>query len=100
MSATTLTTPARRPGAAAVVSALRQRTTHLIDAELQRLAARVPYLDAASRGEVATTLDRVVECLLHDAYACTDQALVHALGMLFALPPVTGTPQTGGRNPR
>jgi glutamyl-tRNA reductase len=47
------------------VTALRQRATDVVDAELLRLQNRLPGLDNAQRDEVARTVRRVVDKLLH-----------------------------------
>jgi glutamyl-tRNA reductase len=47
------------------VTALRQRAADVVEAELLRLDNRVPELDAAHRDEVAKTVRRVVDKLLH-----------------------------------
>jgi glutamyl-tRNA reductase len=47
------------------VTALRQRAADVVEAELLRLDNRLPDLDAAHRAEVAKTVRRVVDKLLH-----------------------------------
>jgi len=47
------------------VTALRQRAADVVEAELLRLDLRLPELDAAHRDEVARTVRRVVDKLLH-----------------------------------
>jgi glutamyl-tRNA reductase len=47
------------------VTALRQRAADVVEAELLRLDNRLPGLDAAHRDEVACTVRRVVDKLLH-----------------------------------
>ncbi|EID16385.1 glutamyl-tRNA reductase [Mycobacterium xenopi RIVM700367] len=47
------------------VTALRQRAADVVEAELLRLENRLPGLDAAQRDEVARTVRRVVDKLLH-----------------------------------
>ncbi len=47
------------------VAALRSRAATLVAAEMERLDARVPHLDEATRAEVALAVHRVVEKLLH-----------------------------------
>jgi glutamyl-tRNA reductase len=47
------------------VTALRQRAANVVEAELLRLDNRLPGLDAAHRDEVAKTVRRVVDKLLH-----------------------------------
>jgi glutamyl-tRNA reductase len=51
---------------APTVSALRTQAAEVVDAELLRLAARLPDLDARARAEVARTVHRVVDKLLHE----------------------------------
>nr|WP_204262131.1 glutamyl-tRNA reductase [Blastococcus saxobsidens] len=48
------------------VSALRSQAAEVVDAELLRLAGRLPDLDARARGEIARTVRRVVDKLLHE----------------------------------
>jgi len=50
---------------APTVVALRSKAADVVDAELVRLAGRLPGLDERSRREVAAALRRVVEKLLH-----------------------------------
>ncbi|MFM9033860.1 MAG: glutamyl-tRNA reductase [Mycobacterium sp.] len=47
------------------VTALRQRAADVVEAELLRLDHRLPGLDAAHRDEIARTVRRVVDKLLH-----------------------------------
>ena len=57
---------ARRATAVApTVTALRARAAEVVDAELARLDSRLPGLDAIARAEVARTVHRVVQTLLH-----------------------------------
>ncbi|SHN82249.1 glutamyl-tRNA reductase [Geodermatophilus obscurus] len=51
---------------APTVSALRSQAAEVVDAELLRLSTRVPDLDARARTEVARTVHRVVDKLLHE----------------------------------
>jgi glutamyl-tRNA reductase len=51
---------------APAISALRSQAAEVVDAELLRLAGRLPDLDARSRAEVARTVGRVVDKLLHE----------------------------------
>ncbi len=50
---------------APTVVALRSRADAVVDAELSRLAGRLPDLDPAQRAEVQATVRRVVDKLLH-----------------------------------
>ena len=47
------------------VTALRRRAAEVVDAEMLRLDSRLPELDAAVRAELARTVRRVVDKLLH-----------------------------------
>jgi glutamyl-tRNA reductase len=47
------------------VTALRRRAAEVVDAELLRLDSRLPELDESVRGELAKTVRRVVDKLLH-----------------------------------
>jgi glutamyl-tRNA reductase len=51
---------------APTVSALRSQAAEVVEAELLRLSARLPGLDARSRAEIARTVNRVVDKLLHE----------------------------------
>ncbi|MDT7753999.1 MAG: glutamyl-tRNA reductase, partial [Pseudonocardiales bacterium] len=51
---------------APTVSALRSQAAEVVDAELLRLSSRLPDLDARARAEVARTVHRVVDKLLHE----------------------------------
>jgi glutamyl-tRNA reductase len=51
---------------APTVSALRSQAAEVVDAELLRLSTRLPDLDARGRDEVARTVRRVVDKLLHE----------------------------------
>jgi glutamyl-tRNA reductase len=51
---------------APTVSALRSQAAEVVDAELLRLSTRLPGLDARARAEVARTVRRVVDKLLHE----------------------------------
>lgn len=50
---------------APTVAALRQRAAEVVEAELLRLENRLPGLDDTQRGEVARSVRRVVDKLLH-----------------------------------
>ena len=77
------------------VAALRRRAADVVDAELLRLDGRLPGLDAAVRDELARTVRRVVDKLLHTptvrikqlAEAGGGQAYADALRELFELDP-------------
>ena len=51
---------------APTVSALRSQAAEVVDAELLRLSTRLPDLDARQRAEIARTVRRVVDKLLHE----------------------------------
>jgi glutamyl-tRNA reductase len=78
---------------APTVSALRSQAADVVDAELLRLAGRLPDLDARARGEIARTVRRVVDKLLHEptvrvkelAAASGDTDYAGALRALFGL---------------
>jgi len=87
---------AQRSGEVApTVTALRSRATALVDAELARLAGRLPELDAVTRAEVESTVRRVVATLLHTptvrvkelATAPGGDTYAQALRELFELDP-------------
>jgi glutamyl-tRNA reductase len=77
------------------VAALRKRAAEVVDAELLRLAGRLPDLDAAVRDELARTVHRVVDKLLHAptvrvkqlAESGGGEAYAAALRELFELDP-------------
>lgn len=77
------------------VTALRQRAAEVVTAELLRLDHRLPGLDAAQREEVACTVRRVVDKLLHAPTVRVKQlasspggdSYAEALRELFALDP-------------
>ncbi|MGH3874579.1 MAG: glutamyl-tRNA reductase [Pseudonocardiaceae bacterium] len=77
------------------VTALRRRAAEVVDAELLRLDGRLPGLDAAVRDELAHTVRRVVDKLLHAptvrikqlAEAGGGQTYADALRELFELDP-------------
>ena len=79
------------------VTALRQRAADVVDTELLRLEHRLPGLDDAQRNEVARTVRRVVDKLLHTptvrikqlAGAPGGDAYAEALRELFELDPQT-----------
>ncbi|PVZ10086.1 glutamyl-tRNA reductase [Actinomycetospora cinnamomea] len=79
------------------VTALRRRAAEVVDAELLRLAGRLPELDDHSRGEVAQTVRRVVDKLLHTptvqvkrlAQSPGGDTYAEALRELFELDPQT-----------
>ncbi|HVA60639.1 MAG TPA: glutamyl-tRNA reductase [Mycobacteriales bacterium] len=80
---------------APTVAALRSKAADVVDTELLRLAARLPDLDDRARREVAATVRRVVDKLLHAptvrvkelAEAPGGDAYAEALRELFGLDP-------------
>jgi glutamyl-tRNA reductase len=79
------------------VTALRRRASEVIDAELLRLDARLPHLDAPVRDEFAQAVRRVVDKLLHTptvqvkklAAGPDGDSYAEALRTLFELDPQT-----------
>jgi glutamyl-tRNA reductase len=77
------------------VTALRRRAADVVDAELLRLDSRLPGLDESVRGELAKTVRRVVDKLLHTPTVRVKQLAsgpngadyADALRELFALDP-------------
>jgi glutamyl-tRNA reductase len=55
----------RAAAVAPTVSALRSQAAEVVEAELLRLSTRLPDLDARDRAEIARTVNRVVDKLLH-----------------------------------
>ncbi len=64
--ATLLRAEQQAAAVAPTVSALRNQAADVVDAELLRLSTRLPDLDARARAEVARTVRRVVDKLLHE----------------------------------
>lgn len=56
----------RQASVTPTVVALRSMATAVVDAEMERLAARLPDLDDAARAEVLHTVRRVADKLLHE----------------------------------
>lgn len=77
------------------VVALRSMATAVVDAEMARLAARLPDLDEATRAEVLHTVRRVADKLLHEPTVRVKElanetgavSYAAALAELFALDP-------------
>lgn len=77
------------------VVALRSMATAVVDAEMERLAARLPGLDEATRAEVLHTVRRVADKLLHEPTVRVKElanetgavSYAAALAELFALDP-------------
>ncbi len=85
----------RASGVAPTVVALRDKAAQTVNAELRRLERRLPDLDEAAREEVAATVRRVVDKLLHAptvrvqelAGLAGPQSYPEALRRLFDLDP-------------
>ena len=89
------------------VTALRQRAADVVEAELLRLDNRLPGLEATQRDEVARTVRRVVDKLLHAptvrvkqlAGAPGGDSYAEALRELFELDPQAVDAVAGGELP-
>jgi glutamyl-tRNA reductase len=89
------------------VTALRQRAADVVEAELLRLDNRLPGLDSVHRDEVARTVRRVVDKLLHAptvrvkqlASAPGGDSYAEALRELFELDPQAVDAVAGGELP-
>jgi glutamyl-tRNA reductase len=89
------------------VTALRQRAADVVEAELLRLDNRLPGLDHSQRDEVARTVRRVVDKLLHAptvrvkqlASAPGGDSYTEALRELFELDPQAVDAVAGGELP-
>ncbi|GEP33585.1 glutamyl-tRNA reductase [Nocardioides szechwanensis] len=85
----------RQASVTPTVVALRSMATSVVDAEMIRLAGRLPDLDEAARQEILHTVRRVADKLLHEPTVrvkelANDQGAVSyaaALAELFALDP-------------
>lgn len=92
---------------APTVTALRAKATQVIEAELLRLDARLPGLDDATRAEVAGSVRRAVEKLLHAptvrvkelASTPGGDQYAEALRQLFDLDPSRPEAVSAVRNP-
>lgn len=95
------------------VTALRRRAAEVVDSELLRLDSRLPDLDQSVRGELANTVRRVVDKLLHTPTVRVKQlasspggaTYADALRELFELDPQTAAvvataAATAGVSPR
>ncbi|MGY1738045.1 glutamyl-tRNA reductase [Geodermatophilus sp. SYSU D00684] len=90
---------------APTVSALRSQAAEVVDAELLRLSTRLPDLDARARGEIARTVRRVVDKLLHEPTVRVKELAATAGGVdyadalraLFGLGIDTEVPEDGTR---
>jgi glutamyl-tRNA reductase len=89
------------------VTALRRRAADVVEAELLRLDNRLPGLEATHRDEVARTVRRVVDKLLHAptvrvkqlASAPGGDSYAEALRELFELDPQAVDAVAGGELP-
>ncbi|MDO9494493.1 MAG: glutamyl-tRNA reductase, partial [Nocardioides sp.] len=85
----------RQASVTPTVVALRSMATSVVDAEMTRLAGRLPDLDESARQEILHTVRRVADKLLHEPTVrvkelANDQGAVSyaaALAELFALDP-------------
>ncbi|GAA4700999.1 glutamyl-tRNA reductase [Nocardioides conyzicola] len=88
-------TARRQASVTPTVVALRSMATSVVDAEMDRLAGRLPDLDPATRAEVLHTVRRVADKLLHEPTVRVRQlanesgavSYAAALAELFALDP-------------
>lgn len=89
------------------VTALRRRAAEVVDAEMLRLNSRLPALDSSVRDELARTVRRVVDKLLHTptvrvkelASGPAGAGYADALRELFLLDPQTPTVIARPANP-
>ena len=89
--------PTAQPAVAPTVVALRAKAAEVVEAELARLAGRLDGLDTAAMDEVAKSMRRVTDKLLHDptvrmkelAGAPGADTYEDALRVLFDLDPAT-----------
>ena len=85
----------RQASVTPTVVALRSMATSVVDAEMSRLAGRLPDLDDATRAEVLQTVRRVADKLLHEPTVRVKElaneegavSYAAALAELFALDP-------------
>ncbi|KQW46978.1 glutamyl-tRNA reductase [Nocardioides sp. Root1257] len=85
----------RQASVTPTVVALRSMATSVVDAEMDRLAGRLPDLDEATRAEVLHTVRRVADKLLHEPTVRVKElanesgavSYAAALAELFALDP-------------
>ncbi|MFI7068318.1 glutamyl-tRNA reductase [Kribbella sp. NPDC050124] len=97
----------RAASVAPTVVALRAMATELVDSELARLERKLPGLDDTQRQEVARTIRRVVDKVLHTPTVRVKElaadpggpTYADALRELFALDPATVDAVTAARNP-
>jgi glutamyl-tRNA reductase len=97
----------RAASVAPTVVALRAMATELVDSELARLDRKLPGLDEAQRSEVARTIRRVVDKVLHNPTVRVKElaadpggpTYADALRALFALDPATVDAVTAAKTP-
>jgi glutamyl-tRNA reductase len=97
----------RAASVAPTVVALRTMATELVDSELARLERRLPGLDENQRLEVARTIRRVVDKVLHNPTVRVKElaadpggpTYADALRELFALDPATVDAVTAAKAP-
>ncbi|MEV0290848.1 glutamyl-tRNA reductase [Kribbella sp. NPDC050820] len=97
----------RAASVAPTVVALRAMATELVDSELARLERKLPGLDDAQRQEVARTIRRVVDKVLHTPTVRVKElaadpggpTYAEALRELFALDPATVDAVTAAKIP-
>lgn len=85
----------RQASVTPTVVALRTMATSVVDAEMERLATRLPDIDEATRAEVLRTVRRVADKLLHEPTVRVKElanetgavSYATALAELFALDP-------------
>ena len=85
----------RQASVTPTVVALRSMATSVVDAEMDRLAGRLPDLDEAARAEILQTVRRVADKLLHEPTVRVKElanetgavSYAAALAELFALDP-------------
>ena len=85
----------RQASVTPTVVALRSMATNVVDAEMERLAGRLPDLDDAIRDEILQTVRRVADKLLHEPTVRVKElanetgavSYAAALAELFALDP-------------
>lgn len=85
----------RQASVTPTVVALRSMATNVVDAEMTRLAARLPDLDEEARAEILQTVRRVADKLLHEPTVRVKELVneegavsyAAALAELFALDP-------------
>ena len=98
----------RQASVTPTVVALRSMATSVVDAEMDRLAGRLPDLDAATRAEVLHTVRRVADKLLHEPTVRVKElanesgavSYAAALAELFALDPEAVDAVTRPEGPR